>query len=132
MSLPALIALIAAARFRYVYVRPGADAIRGICLTMSEPFPEFAATAARMQTSAPSKLFESRVWRSLVPGLLVKSVANASAALVPVREPATVPRPPSRDAVGMNEGIVDGQPPATNSLRPLNRPVRSSAEPIFA
>jgi hypothetical protein len=85
-----------------------------------------------MQTIAPSKLFESSVWRSLVPGLLAKSLSNASAAFVPVRDPATVPRAPSSEAVGMNDGMVEGQPPATKSFRPLNLPVRSRAEPIFA
>jgi hypothetical protein len=64
--------------------------------------------------------------------VLVNSLWNASPAFVPLTEPATVPRAPSSDAVGMNEGIVAGQPPATNSFRPLKRPVRSSAEPIFA
>src|SRR6186997_1925698 len=132
MSFPALIALIAAVRFRYVYVLPGVEATRWICLTMSEPFPEFAATDARMQIIAPSKLFESRVWRCCVPGLEANSLSNASEAFVPVVDPATVPRAPSSDAAGMKSGIVDGQPPATNSLRPLNFPVRSRAEPIFA
>ena len=72
------------------------------------------------------------VWRSFVPGFDVNSLSNASDAFVPVTEPATVPRAPSRDAAGMKSGIVDGHPPATNSLRPLNFPVRSRAEPIFA
>ena len=43
-----------------------------------------------------------------------------------------VPRAPSSDSAGMNDGIVAGQPPATKSLLPLKRPVRRSAEPIFA
>src|SRR4029078_6317353 len=104
MSFPALIALIAAVRLRYVYVLPGVDATRCICLTMSEPFPDAAATDARMQIIAPSKLFESRVWRCCVPGFDANSLSNASEAFVPVVEPAPVPRAASRDAAGTTEG----------------------------
>ena len=57
---------------------------------------------------------------------------NAFAARVPSGEPADVPRAPSSDSAGMNDGIVAGQPPATKSFRPLKRPVRSRAEAIFA
>ena len=34
-------------------------------------FEELAASSARMQTMAPSKLFSSSVWRSFVPGDVV-------------------------------------------------------------
>ena len=85
-----------------------------------------------MQIIAPSKLFESSVCCCFVPGFAANSLSKASAAFVPVTEPATVPRAPSSEAAGMKSGMVDGQPPATNSLRPLNFPVRRRAEPIFA
>ena len=39
-----------------------------ICFTMSEPLPEFAATAARMQIIGAVEVVESSVCRSLAPG----------------------------------------------------------------
>src|SRR5919106_1099737 len=128
MSLPARSSLIAWARLRYEYVRPGGEETRRICLTMSEPRVERAATEARMHIIAPSKLFSSSVCRSLTPGDLVYRRWNAVAARVPSGDPAAVPRAPSSEAVGMKDGIVAGQPPATNSLLPLKRPVRSRAD----
>src|SRR4029078_7987679 len=131
MSFPALSAVIAPARLRYVYVRPGTEATLRICFTMSEPFDESAATDARMQIIAPSKLFESRVCRCFVPPFEANSRSTASAAFVPVTEPATVPRAPSSDAAGMKSGMVDGQPPATNSLRPVDLPGRRRGDATF-
>ena len=55
-------------------VRPSGDGgTRWICFTMSDP-EESAANAARMQISAPSKLFSSSVCRSFVPGEVVNSL----------------------------------------------------------
>src|SRR4026208_1838367 len=108
MSFPAFSAVIAAARLRYVYVRPGTEATRRICFTMSEAFDESAATDARMQIIAPSKLFESRVCRCFVPGFEANSWSNASAAFVPVSEPATGPRAPATDAAAREPGTVAG------------------------
>src|SRR5438045_870108 len=111
MSLPARSALIAAGSCWNVYFVPGGPAIRRSWPAIFWPFDEFAATAARMQVIAASKLFTSSDCLSLVPGAAAYILSYAFVREVPSGTAGRVPRAPCIEAVGTNEGIVEGWPP---------------------
>src|ERR687888_2418981 len=129
MCLPAATAFIAAASLRYVYRFPVGPEILGICVTIFAGLFKCAATAARPQRIAESKLCGSSA-PDFGPDVFAYSLLKAFARGVPVGFPAAVTYAPFSACAGIVLGI-DGSASVSEkkAFEALYFPVRRSAAP---
>src|SRR5947207_892730 len=108
MSLPARSALIACGSWRNVYFVPGGPLIARSFDAIALPSFDFAAIDARMHVIAASNSFTSSDCRCGLPAKAANCASHAFVSAAPSGTAGRVPREPSIDSFGTNDGITAG------------------------
>ena len=115
-----------------MYFVPGGPLIARSFDAIALPSFDFAAIDARMHVIAASNSFTSSDCRCGLPAKAANCASHAFVSAAPSGTAGRVPRAPSIDSFGTNDGITAGCPPPMNSFVASNLPVRSNAAPTFA